>query len=233
MKTRKWILVLLVLVISAVGVSAVGAQDVLDAQRGEGRRGARGELLRSLVEIVTQETGLTASEIVQTVRDGSTLAEAITASGGDVQSVTNQAVTVLTDAINQAVADGKITQERADQMITNLPETISNALNGELRQEAGERMVLRGVMRLAAEETGLSAQEIAEQMRTGKSLATVLTENGVDVTAFITTAVTQADERLDQAVENGRITQERADEMLAEFQARLTEKIYEVPAASA
>ncbi|MBL8161659.1 MAG: hypothetical protein JNJ61_06695, partial [Anaerolineae bacterium] len=82
MKPRKWILVLLALVISAVGVSAVGAQDV---QRGEGRRGGRGAVLRSIVEIVTQETGLTAREVASAVADGSTVAEVITANGGDVQ----------------------------------------------------------------------------------------------------------------------------------------------------
>ncbi|MBL8162378.1 MAG: hypothetical protein JNJ61_10370, partial [Anaerolineae bacterium] len=193
----------------------------------------RGAVLRSIVEIVTQETGLTAREVASAVADGSTVAEVITANGGDVQVVIDQSVTVLTEAINQAVADGKLSQERADQMLANLSEVVTSAVNGELRQDAGERLARRAVIRLAADETGLSVQEITEQIRSGKSLAAVLTENNVDVTAFIELAVTQADERLDQAVENGRITQERADELLIEFRARLTEKINEVPAQQA
>jgi hypothetical protein len=78
---------------------------------------------------------------------------------------------------------------------------------------------------LAAEQTGLSPREIAAQLRSGTTLGELLTANGVDVNAFIDDVVEQADARLDQAVANGRITQERADEMLANLREHLTQRL--------
>jgi hypothetical protein len=45
----------------------------------------------------------------------------------------------------------------------------------------------------------------------------------VDVTNFTNDVIANASERLAQAVENGRITQERADEMIAQLIERLLE----------
>ena len=61
-----------------------------------------------------------------------------------------------------------------------------------------------------------------------RTLADVLAEHNVDANAFIDTAVTQAQERLNQAVANGRITQEEADARLEQLRQTLTERIIEV-----
>lgn len=193
------------------------------AQRERGPLGRATE--RILVQAVADATGLEPSVIVEQVRAGQTLAEVINANGGNVEAVVNAAVTEATAEINQAVADGKMTQERADQLISRLPEVYMAAVNGELRERAMEARATVGVIQLAAEETGLSAQEIRQQLRDGQTLADVLTANGVEVTAFIDTAAAQVQERLTEAVSNGRLTQEQADERLQQFCERLTERI--------
>lgn len=205
--------------------------------RGEGRGFGPGPVARgaqALVDAAAEATGLTHQEIIEQVRAGSTLAEVITANGANVDAVIDAAVTDATEQINAAVTEGRITQEEADTMIAELETVFTEMVNGEFAPQGPQgHPFARGVIQLAAEQTGLTVQEIREQLRAGNSLATILTDNGVDVNAFIDLAVSQAEERLSQAVENGRLTQEEADARLAEFRANLTERINQVPNAEA
>jgi truncated hemoglobin YjbI len=193
-----------------------------------GRPGIR-EIVRNGAQVVLQSvtaaTGLSAAELRPMLREGMTLAEIVTANGGDVQAVIADAVSDATARINEAVANGQLTQERADEMLANLETSFANAMNDTPRQRRVEARVGAGVVELAAEQTGLSPREIAAQLRSGTTLGELLTANGVDVNAFIDDVVEQADARLDQAVANGRITQERADEMLANLREHLTQRL--------
>lgn len=188
--------------------------------RGIVRNGERG-----LLQSVADATGLSAQEILPLLRDGMTLAEVITANGGNVDAVIADAITDATTRINEAVANERLTQEQADELIANLERLFTNSINGTLREHLVETRVGVSVLQLAADQTGLAPREITEQMRSGTTLAELLTANGVDVNAFIDDVVAQANTRLDQAVENGRITQERADEMLANLREQLNVRL--------
>lgn len=223
MKTRKFLVLLAVLVLTLVGVTAVGAQD--NNQPGPRHGRPIRHAIQTIMDIATQTTGLNRAEIIAQMSQGKTLAEVITANGGDPQAVIDQSVTQLTEDINQAVADGRLTQERADQLLGNLEDVVTRGINGVFRQRAMEARVRLGVVRLAGEQTGLTPREIIQEIRSGKSLGQVLTEHGVDAAAFIDTAVNSLQERLNQAVSNGRLTQEQADQRVTEFRDRLTERI--------
>jgi hypothetical protein len=220
-----------VLSIFFFGVAAVGAQDATVQPRVD-----RSGPLRSVINIVADETGLEPRDIVVQLRDGLTLSDIITTNGGDVDQVIADSLVQLTDQINQAVANGRLTQDRADKLLTNLEDVITRAINGELfpnRLGLLENRVGRGVLNLAAEQTGLERAEIVQELKAGKSLADILTEHNVDVTAFIDTAVNQASERAYSAVANGRITQERADQLISIFRDRLTESMNQSGEATA
>lgn len=189
-------------------------------------RGAvRNASQRILIQSVADATNLRAPQILEQLRTGSTLADIITANGATVDTVVNAAVAAATEQINAAVVAGRLGQDQADQLIANLPDLYTAAVNGELRQERLENRVGRGVLALAAEQTGLQPAEIAQELRAGNSLADVLTEHNVDVNAFIDIAVAQATERANTAIANGRITQDQADQLIATLRDRLTERI--------
>ena len=209
-----------------------------ELRRGNGesplRDRARLALAGHLLDAVTAATGLDREGVLQQAREGSTLAQIIEANGGNVDSVIDTAVASATEDINALVNDNKLTQERADSLIGSLETVYTNMVNGQLPQRPGRgqplaRIVGRGVLQLAAEQTGLEVSAIVEQMRAGSSLADILATNGVDVNTFIDDVVAQADTKLDEAVSKGRITQERADEFLAQLRERLTERINATP----
>ena len=76
-----------------------------------------------------------------------------------------------------------------------------------------------------AELFGLEPDELRDLLQDGQSLADVATAQGVDVQTVIDTLVNAAKEHLDEAVANGRLTQEEADAKLAEITERITEMV--------
>jgi hypothetical protein len=192
--------------------------------RGEGR--PRMQAAQALIEAATIETGLEAHDLMQQMHDGSALADIITANGGNVENVVANAVAEATERINAAVVEGRISQEQADELLASLETVFTEAVNGQFPERPGrpgQRSFARGLAQQVAEATGLEVSEVVAQVRDGVTVAELLTANGVDVTNFTNDVIANASERLAQAVENGRITQERADEMIAQLIERLLE----------
>lgn len=189
----------------------------------QGIRSIRG----ALVEAMTSATGLDAQMIWQQVRDGSTGAEIIEANGGSVDAVVADATANATELINSWVEAGRITQEQADDMISNLSNVFTEILNGTFERPRLERpgRAVMGVLRAMSDATGLPVNEIVPLLRDGQSPAQILSDNGVDVTVFIDDHMAKVQERLDDAVANGRLTQEQADERLETIRTTLTDRL--------
>lgn len=180
---------------------------------------------RILVQATADATKLSPVDIIKQLRDGRTLTEVITAQGANVDVVVSAAVANATEQINTAVNDGRLGRAQADNLIANLQELYTAAVNGETRMRAEKTVVGLAVLRFAAEETGLTVAEIVQEIRSGKSLADVLGEHNIDTTTFISDVVAAAKNRLDKAVAKGRMTQDQADKKLEQLQQRLTERI--------
>lgn len=88
--------------------------------------------------------------------------------------------------------------------------------------------LVRGLFKAIADASGLSADVFKQGFKDGKSINQVLEENNVDPAAVQEQVLAQLDERLAQAVEDGKITEdkareisERAPEALANFMNRV------------
>ncbi|NDJ62323.1 MAG: hypothetical protein GYB67_14445, partial [Chloroflexi bacterium] len=68
-----------------------------------------------------------------------TLREVITQNGGDPAAVVANALTSAADRTAEAVANGQITQEQADQLLARLESAYNEALDGALRDQRGGR----------------------------------------------------------------------------------------------
>lgn len=88
------------------------------------------------------------------------------------------------------------------------------------REGVGKRLLVETTSDL----TGLSVEEIAEQMRADETLtlASIASANGSSSAAVVDAAMVKVEERLSEAVANGRITQAEADEKLDQARERAT-----------
>ena len=122
----------------------------------------------------------------------------------------------MRDALSSLIGDGTITQEQADRVEAALEEARPEGRFGHHR--FGGHVDLSVV----AESLGLSEDELRTALDDGHTIADVAGEEGVDVQEVIDAIVTAQRERLDAKVAEGDLTQEQADEMLADAEERAT-----------
>ena len=233
--SRKIIVIgFLMLSISSLFIGTVAAQDT-------GSENRPGNVRSEVRAAIMAETDLTMQEIAQQLRDGATLAEIIERNGGDVEAVIAATVEVITASIDQAVENETITQERADALLENLETRVRDAVNGEgfagtLRDGFNNRRDNRrdnlrngaemmALLQATKDLTELSNADLATAVRESETLAEVITGNGATVDDVVAAATTTITERVNQWVEDERITQEQADEILENLEAELTEMV--------
>jgi polyhydroxyalkanoate synthesis regulator phasin len=123
----------------------------------------------------------------------------------------------LRELLQELVDGGTITADQADavteHLVANAPERGGR---GPHRAHAGEAV---------AEALGLEVDEVRDALRAGTTIADLAEQQGVDVQVVIDAMVAEAEEHLATAVENGRLTQEEADERLVEITERITDRI--------
>ena len=141
--------------------------------------------------------------------------------------------TRLRETLQPLVDDGTITAEQADavtaQLVENRPERGEGGFSdgrGPGGHRGGPGMFAAGVGSEALTDLlGIDAQELRTQLRDGATLAEIATAQGVEVQAVVDELVAELDERLTNAVENGRIDQAEADQKLADAEVKITDMV--------
>ena len=122
----------------------------------------------------------------------------------------------ISEALQVLVDDGTLTEAQRVAVV----ETLQNARpdRGEFRERCGQRGP-RGAGEIA-EILGLEGSEMREALRNGTSIAELAEAQGIDSADVVDAIVARAEERLDTAVENGRIDDTQAAEMLTQAAER-------------
>ncbi len=131
-------------------------------------------------------------------------------------------------AINQAVANGDLTQDVADRMIENVNNWDGDGCGwigfrlGHWAHHAARVEFMSGVFESAAEALGMELSELREALQ-DSTLEEVAEAQGVDYADVVAAALASAKADLDAAVEAGNITQEKAEEIYARLETWLNE----------
>jgi polyhydroxyalkanoate synthesis regulator phasin len=111
---------------------------------GFGHGGQAGHVGHLDLSVLTDVLGLTEDELRSALRDdGTTLADVAEQQGVAVEDVVAALRAAAEERVEQAVTDGRITREHADEIIAELPERIADAMDrewpaGRGRHAAGE-----------------------------------------------------------------------------------------------
>ena len=139
----------------------------------------------------------------------------------------------LENRIDQAVEDGDIPADAAERMKDRLeagdfPLFAGPALKGRgFGHRAGH--VLRFGFDAAAGYLGVTDEELREALRDGKSLADVAKAEGKSVDGLVDALVQAQTARLDQAVEDGRLTKAQRDEIVEGLEERVERMVQAEP----
>lgn len=200
-------------------------QRLRDAVRGGAGFGQGGYGLGALIRAAVDTTGLEAAEIAEQLRNDNTLASIVEAAGVNASDIVATVMAQAQEQAAQAVENGRITQETADELLGRLEAHLNELMIESPLSRRVEAVAPVAVLRFAAEEMGLDPRTVREALADGQTLASLLSENGIDVNVFIQDVLERAAARLNVAVVDGRISQERADQQLADLEAQLIERI--------
>ena len=127
-------------------------------------------------------------------------------------------------------------ENRIDEAVESGELSDSEATELRGRLEAGEVPLLRGLhgsgghrgahpgagLDAAATYLGVTEAELRESLRSGDTLAEVAEEQGKSVEGLVAALVAEARARLDDAVESGRLTEARRDELAEGLEESIT-----------
>jgi hypothetical protein len=82
----------------------------------------------SLVDATTEATGLTVDEVIAALQEDQTFAQIAEAQGVDPQAIVDVFLADREAALAEAVDEGRLTQEQADQMLEEMAEHVSEHL---------------------------------------------------------------------------------------------------------
>jgi uncharacterized protein (DUF433 family) len=169
-----------------------------DASR-VGRHGfARGMSL----EVAAEAIGISVDDLRTELAGGKTIAEVAEAHDVDVQ-----------DVIDALVADGK---ERLAEAEAALPERIKDLVNRDLpigRGGPGHRRLIHAGLDTVSTAIGITESELRDELQDGTTIAEVAEAHDVDPQKVIDAVVAEATKRIDEAVAEGDLTEERAAEL--------------------
>ena len=117
------------------GVHTRTDTDTDRAERRDERRERRAETAAALADLL----GIDVDELRTALRDGATLADLATDNGVDPQTVVDARVAEITERVDAAVADGRLTADEAAEKLADLEERVTTRVN-EGRPERGDRM---------------------------------------------------------------------------------------------
>lgn len=130
----------------------------------------------------------------------------------------------LQNRIDAAVAAGRITKERGDELKARI-ESGAVPFFG-IGRGLGFGHVDHhpfGGLDAAADYLGLTRDQLHTELHSGKTLAQVAKDHGKSVDGLVDAMVADAKKHLDDAVAAGRLTQAQADEVLAGLEQRITD----------
>jgi hypothetical protein len=171
--------------------------------------------------------GITEDEIEAALEDGKSLAEVAEAQGmgaDDFQAALAEEITAGLDASLEA---GDITQDQYDHITGELDDHLDRIINAEggmrfgWHGRGGFGHGLMNIHEAAAEALGLSEDDLRTAMMEGQSLAEIAEAQGVSAGDLKTALAEKITAELQQKLDDGDITQDQYDDLIADLDEKL------------
>ncbi|MBP8000736.1 MAG: hypothetical protein KA314_07270 [Chloroflexi bacterium] len=162
----------------------------------------RGMGLIDMKSIIAEALGITVEELDTAQAAGQRLPELVAELGLDMDTVQANIVAGLSEAINQAVTEGTITQEQADLMLARL----------EMRTLAHDLIDMQAIV---ADALGITVEDLLAAHADGQYLPELVDELGLDLATVQADIQAEREAAINQALADGLITQEQADWLLS------------------
>jgi hypothetical protein len=211
---------------AGLGIAAPGAlghqTSAVKAQRAAKRHAAKGWIIRTAARYI----GITPRQLRRELR-GHSLAQVAEAHGQTSDGLQEALVAALDAKLDRLVSLNRLTQAQADQRLARFQDRVDELVSRVFPERGARRHGARlvgGVLRAAAQYIGITPRQLRQELA-GHSLAQVAEAHGKTSAGLQEALVAAVDAKLDRLVARQRITQARADTLLARFQDRVDELV--------
>lgn len=228
------------LAVGLIGGGVVVAQEGSDGDAPDGERQFDGQKDHRRghgrgFQAIINASGLDASIFVDGFESGMTINEVLAANNVDSGLVLGMVLADIEVKLSEKVADGSITQAEADEMLANAESKLSTLMDstppppgdrphdGERDGERHGRHHRGAGLDVVAGAIGISVDELKAALQDGSTIGQVADANGSSAGAVISAMVSAATDRIDQAVADGKIDAEKADEIKSNLTDRITD----------
>jgi hypothetical protein len=183
------------------------------AQPGRSARAMGGQMLAApLVRATATVTGLKPADIFTALKSGKSLAQIAQEKGKTADDVVKTARATLQSRLSQAVSSGKLTQAQADQALARFDASATKLVNStNLGQQSGRgfdyRAQLGGraaLIAATAKVTGMQPKDIAQELKSGKSLAQIAQEKGKTADDILAQLRATGEQRLNNLLDRAK-----------------------------
>lgn len=167
-------------------------------------------LVHELMKTTADATKTQVSDVRAALQDGQSLEQYAQSKGVKSADIVSAARATLSERLKTAVANGKITQVRADALLAqfdnNAPQTMTNTNLGKAFTRAGRRALAGKAVLIAAtaEVTGTTPQAVRDALQAGQSLAQYAQAHGKTADDIIAKLKEKGENRLAQMLEKAR-----------------------------
>jgi uncharacterized protein (DUF433 family) len=180
------------------------------AQQKARRPGNAKRLALLLGRATAEVSGIKPKDVLAGLREGKSLAQIAQAHGKTDKDIIAAARARLDKQLKQAVAKGRLTQERADTALAQFdqaaPQVVSDQNLGQQarRAVANKAPVAAGLIKATADVTGMQPKDVLAGLREGKSLAQIAQEHGKTADDILAKLRELGQQRLDKAVDRAK-----------------------------
>jgi uncharacterized coiled-coil protein SlyX len=193
-------------------------------------------------EAAAEYLDLTRAQLRERLEEGQSLADVARAENKSVDGLKRALLNDAEAQLDEAVEEGELTREQANEKLESLREKVDDFVEGDfeafgppilgLQHHGGPALVVN--FEVAADYLGLTDAELRERLEEGQSLAEIARAENKSVDGLERALLRDAEQRLNDAVEDGELTRERANEMLERLRDKVedvVERGFEGPAA--
>ncbi len=173
--------------------------------------------------------GLSESDLRDKLSNGQSLADVAKAQGKSADGLQDAIVAAEKADLDKAVADKKLTQSQADDILSGLKSRIGDLVNGKLNVRGPDHIMrvgpLGGGVEAAAKYLGLSESDLRDKLSNGQSLADVAKAQSKSADGLEDAIVAAEKADLDKAVADKKLTQSEADDILSRLKSRVDDLV--------
>lgn len=160
------------------------------------------------------------------IKSGKTLVTIAKEHGVSEQKLKDFMIKEMTKHLEQGVKEGRIPADKAEQMKAQMDKRVSDMINGKGPMHMGHRPMHDGFKDSKLPELlNISAEQLKDEMKDGKTLVAIAKEHDVSEDQLKDFMVKEMTARIDKGVEEGRIPAEKAEQMKARMDQRVSDMI--------